>query len=283
MKMMVEKRRLRRMLRWASLIFIAGAVISFGYCAFLLVDARLFQERQARELEQSIRAAGMRNVMHNGLAAPPVYDPKISGTGPIGRMEIARLGFSAVIVEGSDAAALRRGIGHIPGTSLPGQLGNVGIAGHRDTFFRPLRNIRTDDMIALTTLLGEYHYRVVSTSVVSPRRVSVLRPTGEEVLTLVTCYPFYFVGSAPDRFIVRARDGFAQPLEGLSAGSAAAGAHGPARKESSAPWLESPATLAIFSKMLAVSTLWLASPSTEKSDPAEAVNFEKPSRLASAL
>jgi sortase A len=88
---------------------------------------------------------------------------------------------------------------------LPGQLGNVGIAGHRDTFFRPLRNIRQGDMIALTTLEGEYRYRVVSTSVVSPSEVSVLRPTGEEVLTLVTCYPFYYVGSAPERFIVRAK------------------------------------------------------------------------------
>jgi sortase A len=90
------------------------------------------------------------------------------------------------------------------GTALPGQRGNVGIAAHRDTFFRPLRNIQRDDVIVLTTLRGEYRYRVVSTKVVSPYDVEVLNSDGTEILTLVTCYPFYFVGSAPERFIVRA-------------------------------------------------------------------------------
>lgn len=173
----------------ASRILIGAAVFILGYCAFILYDAWLFEKRQIPALERP---------------APPAYDPKASDTTAIGRMKIARLAFSAVVVEGSDSAALRRGVGHIPGTSLPGQGGNVGIAGHRDTFFRPLRNIRQNDVIVLSTLFGERHYRVVSTSVVSPSDVGVLRPTGEEVLTLVTCYPFYFVGSAPNRFIVRA-------------------------------------------------------------------------------
>jgi sortase A len=79
------------------------------------------------------------------------------------------------------------------------------LAGHRDTYFRPLRNIQQDDLITLTTLAGEFRYRVVSTKVVHPSEVSVLNPDGSEVLTLVTCYPFYFVGSAPSRFIVRAQ------------------------------------------------------------------------------
>ena len=78
------------------------------------------------------------------------------------------------------------------------------ISAHRDTFFRPLRNIRQDDVITVTTPLGEYRYRVVSTSVVGPDDVAVLNPTATEILTLVTCYPFYFVGPAPERFIVRA-------------------------------------------------------------------------------
>jgi sortase A len=81
----------------------------------------------------------------------------------------------------------------------------VGIAGHRDTLFRPLRNIRRNDVITLTTLAGEYRYRVLSTEIVSPSDVTVLQSDGHEVLTLVTCYPFYFVGPAPDRFIVRAK------------------------------------------------------------------------------
>src|SRR5260370_589049 len=95
-------------------------------------------------------------------------------------------------------------VGHIPGTAVPGQTGNVGISGHRDTFFRPLRNIRQNDTITVTTLVGEYRYRVVSTKIVGPSDVAVLGRSGKEILTLVTCYPFYFVGSAPDRFVVRA-------------------------------------------------------------------------------
>ena len=122
----------------------------------------------------------------------------------IGRIEIQRLGVSVLVVEGTGASALRRAAGHIAGTGLPGQTGNIGIAAHRDTFFRPLRNVQRDDIITLTTLRGEYRYRVVSTKVVDPHDVAVLNPDGTEVLTLVTCYPFYFIGSAPDRFIVRA-------------------------------------------------------------------------------
>jgi len=87
---------------------------------------------------------------------------------------------------------------------MPGLPGNVGIAAHRDTFFRPLRNVRKDDVITFTTAGAEYRYRVVSMKVVDPNDVSVLNVTDEEVLTLVTCYPFSFIGSAPDRFIVRA-------------------------------------------------------------------------------
>jgi len=102
------------------------------------------------------------------------------------------------------STTLRRAAGHIRGTGLPGHSGNIGIAGHRDTLFRPLQNIRQDDVIMLTTLQGEYRYRVVSTKIVKPSDVDVLSPDGQEILTLVTCYPFYFVGPSPDRFIVRA-------------------------------------------------------------------------------
>jgi sortase A len=124
--------------------------------------------------------------------------------GLIGRIEIARLGFSAIVVEGTSAKTLRRAIGHIDGTALPGQSGNIGLSGHRDTFFRPLRNTRLNDKITVTTLLGQYRYRVLSTTVVRPSDIAVLEPTGNEILTLVTCYPFYFVGPAPSRFVVRA-------------------------------------------------------------------------------
>ena len=124
--------------------------------------------------------------------------------GVVGRLEIARLGVSVMVVEGVDDSDLKRAVGHIPGTALPGEPGNVGIAGHRDTFFRPLRSIQRDDTITLSTLQGTYRYRVVSTKVVRPEDIQVLYPTGRDSLTLVTCFPFYYVGSAPKRFIVRA-------------------------------------------------------------------------------
>ena len=141
-----------------------------------------------------------------GESRPPGPDgpPAIRARGLIGRLEIPRLGLSAILIEGDDPKTLRRAVGHIPGTPLPGQPGNVALTGHRDTFFRPLRNIRANDVIVVTTLQGEYRYRVVSTRVVSPENIAVLNSSGGEILTLVTCYPFYFVGAAPDRFIVRA-------------------------------------------------------------------------------
>ena len=119
-------------------------------------------------------------------------------------MQPPRLGVSVMVIEGISSKTLRRAAGHIPGTAMPGNLGNSAISAHRDTFFRPLRNIRQDDIITVTTPLAEYRYRVISFRIVAPTDVSVLEPSVNEILTLVTCYPFYFVGAAPDRFIVRA-------------------------------------------------------------------------------
>jgi sortase A len=127
-----------------------------------------------------------------------------SGRTPWGRIEISTIGLEAMILEGTDARTLRRAVGHIPGTPLPGQQGNVAITGHRDTFFRPLRNIRKDDEIRLTTLSGSYRYWVDSIKVVEAKDMGVLDNSEDEILTLVTCYPFYYVGPAPKRFIVRA-------------------------------------------------------------------------------
>jgi sortase A len=112
--------------------------------------------------------------------------------------------FRATDMEGTDARTLRRAVGHIPGTPLPGQRGNVAITGHRDTYFRPLLKIRKDDEIMLTTLGGSYRYLVDSIKVVNPEETDVLDNSSDAILTLVTCYPFYFVGPAPKRFIVRA-------------------------------------------------------------------------------
>jgi len=103
-----------------------------------------------------------------------------------------------------DAATLRRGAGHIPETAQPGDPGNVGIAAHRDSFFRGLKDVRKNDIIRLETLEGTYRYRVDWTRIVTPEDTAVLDATANPALTLVTCYPFYYVGSAPKRFIVRA-------------------------------------------------------------------------------
>jgi sortase A len=165
-----------------------------GYCGFVLADGWLYQKREARHLEQLLAASS---------TPPKTPVPPVTGA-LVGRIEIPRLGLSVVVAEGVAARTLRRAAGHIPGTGLPGQPGNIGISGHRDTFFRPLRNIRQDDVITLTTVAGNYSYRVVSIWIVTPSDASVLDPSADEVLTLITCYPFYFVGPAPERFIVRA-------------------------------------------------------------------------------
>jgi sortase A len=132
------------------------------------------------------------------LTAPPA--PR----SVIGRLEIPRLKVGVMVREGADERTLSTAVGHIPGTAMPGNIGNVGLAGHRDTFFRALRDIRADDTIEFQTTDGTYRYLVTSTKIVTPRDVSVLKASGGETLTLVTCYPFYYVGSAPQRFIVHA-------------------------------------------------------------------------------
>ena len=123
----------------------------------------------------------------------------------MGRIEISRIGLAGPIVEGTDAETLKHAVGHFANTALPGQLGNVALAAHRDTFFKPLRDIRQGDEITLTTAEGCFRYLVDSTKVVMPENIEVLDPSAESILTLVTCYPFYLRGEhAKERFIVRA-------------------------------------------------------------------------------
>jgi sortase A len=185
--------------RWSQLTLLTIAAAMLTWCVLVVADAWMFQRGESRRFDRLL-ADTPRTASPIALRSlPPVVDG-----GTIGRLEIGRLALSVIVIEGTSATALRRAVGHIAGTALPGERGNVGVSGHRDTFFRPLRNIRKDDIITITTLLGEYRYRVVSTKIVGPSDVGVLEPGEGEFLTLVTCYPFYFVGSAPDRFIVRA-------------------------------------------------------------------------------
>lgn len=193
-------------LKWTRRALYCIGFLLLAYCAYVLIDAREFQARENLVLDRLLELRHKKPAKLNLQSTSPAIDIPVAVTagGLIGRIEILRLGLSEVVIEGSDAATLRRAVGHVPGTPLPGQPGNAAITGHRDTFFRPLRKIRKDDLIRLTTLQGEFLYRVVSTGVVNPGDVEVLGSDGGEALTLVTCYPFYFVGRAPQRFVVRA-------------------------------------------------------------------------------
>jgi sortase A len=133
----------------------------------------------------------------------PVPTADASPDSPIGKLTIPSVGISAIVLEGDDGVTLNTAPGHIPGTALPGRNGNVAIAGHRDTFFRNLETIQLGDAIQLRTLHGTYIYKVDSTRVVDPSQTDVLQPSVIPTLTLVTCYPFHFVGPAPKRFLVQ--------------------------------------------------------------------------------
>jgi sortase A len=205
-------------IRWSRRLFFVIGIVALSYVAFALLDARLYQAGQSRRFQQELDGLKQSIMSDEHMHASSIVSAKakenlipderldIAGSGrtPWGRIEISTIGLDAMILEGTNARTLRRAVGHIPGTPLPGQQGNVAITGHRDTFFRPLRNIRKDDEIRLTTLSGSYRYWVDSIKVVEAKDMGVLDNSEDEILTLVTCYPFYYVGPAPKRFIVRA-------------------------------------------------------------------------------
>ena len=194
----------RGIFRRIQYLLLLCAVSLLGYCGFVVADGWMYQNRERSEFEQQLQNREAGEALRAVSLDAPKRPVPAAADALIGRIEIARLGLSAMVSEGTGRATLRRAVGHITGMALPGEPGNVGIAGHRDTFFRPLRNIQTDDVITLTTLSGQYRYRVIFTKVVLPGDVAVLDNTATDSLTLITCYPFYFVGSAPERFVVRA-------------------------------------------------------------------------------
>ena len=190
--------RARVLLRRLEYVLWSAGALALGFCAGLYMDAHFFQAQQNRRLEEALRE------QRPSVPGPVPRQQRPIGS-LVGRIEIPRLGFSAVVLEGSDSGTLRVGVGRIPETADPGQKGNVVLAGHRDTFFRPLRGIHNGDRIEVTTPSGHFQYAVDWTAVVNPTDISVLKSTPQPALTLVTCYPFYYIGPAPKRFIVRAR------------------------------------------------------------------------------
>jgi sortase A len=207
----VPRRAKRPAWVWARWIFLGIATISLGYVAYAYADAELFQAYENWQFDRAAHDAHPRPaaITTKPLVVPAsLSDPSQRATvapgAVLGRLEISRIGVSVIVAEGVDSHTLRRAVGHIPGTAFPGEHGNVAISGHRDTFFRALKDIQQDDEITLTTLEGSYRYRVDLLKVVSEDEMSVLKGSSESILTLVTCYPFYFVGPAPKRFVVRA-------------------------------------------------------------------------------
>ena len=195
-------------LRFLALtIQIAGALV-LVYCAFVFVHAQAFQAYTKWLFDQALwnRQSAIQRYSESPVSLPLFSDrtvPELDSL--IGRIEIPRLRLSTMILEGAAERQLKLGAGHVSGTALPGETGNVVIAAHRDTFFGPLRKISKNDQIVLTTLSGSFQYIVESVQITDPDNTAALQPSAEPALTLVTCYPFTFVGSAPQRFIVRAR------------------------------------------------------------------------------
>jgi sortase A len=180
--------------RWVAYFF-EWVLLGLGFgClavyAFATVEARRFQAEQTAAFE---RAASER-------AAPA----RIAEGGLVGMLDVPRLKLSTPVIEGDDEQTLERAVGHLPDTPMPWEAGNSAIAGHRDGLFRPLKDLKIGDEIRFRTTRDEFRYRVTRTAIVKPDDVSVLQPRSGTTLTLITCYPFYYVGSAPKRFVVHA-------------------------------------------------------------------------------
>lgn len=184
----------RRALLWvltATLFLVAFATL--GRVAYVTGDAAAYQ-----------RVARARLAAGSPAAAVATPAPRAEGD-LVGELRLPRLGLRAMVVHGESNRILAHAVGHLAGTAWPGEAGNVALAGHRDTFFRPLRHVEVGDVITLATPGGALTYVVEWTAVTGPTDLEVLAPTTTRTLTLITCFPFTHVGPAPDRFIVRAR------------------------------------------------------------------------------
>lgn len=188
--------------RWLERALIATGAGLLSWSAMAIVEAGHEQEK--------LRVALSRRLTASEQVAKPATSSLKRGA-LIGSLKIPRLKLSAMVVEGDDDQTLKRGVGHLPDTPLPWEKGNAALAGHRDTFLRAMRDISAGDEIRLTTPHGEFAYRVREIAIVTPENLSGLSVTDESSLTLITCYPFSYIGNAPKRFVVRAARTHAQP------------------------------------------------------------------------
>jgi sortase A len=205
MKWQVRQKLIRRggfgLLHWASNLLMLAGCAALVWCGVVRFQAYRYQKWASSHLASVTQVEQQTKVKQHPtgrLTSAPAEGSLI------GWIDIPRIGVNSAVLEGTDSSTLRLGVGHFEETALPGASGNVALAGHRDTFFRALRGIRPADEIILQTLDGCYKYAVESTTVVEPNDVDVLKSHAQPTLTLVTCYPFDFMGPAPKRFIVRA-------------------------------------------------------------------------------
>ncbi len=217
-----------------KLFLVLVGLSCLGYCAYMLGMESLNQSygnwvfeqhiagrqdvsvatylREDTPLGFLVKSGANDNGPESAAASPKPQAMLATGT-LLGKVEIGRLNISAVVREGVDAQTLSTAVGHVPSSAMPGHAGNFALAAHRDTLFRPLRNIKENDLITFRSLTETFTYKVENTRIVKPTDVGVLRSDGKDSLTLITCYPFYYIGSAPERFIVRARLVSATPVE----------------------------------------------------------------------
>lgn len=206
----MTSRRTNIIRRVSDVLLLAGA-LGVGIWIGSAVSMTVYQHWQSFRFEHNRTARNPNpaapvkpsSPAASAAPAPRVVEPRNGDI--VGRLSIPRLHVEAMIREGTTSRTLAIALGHIPGTALPGEAGNIGVAGHRDTLFRALRNVKKDDAITFETNRATYSYRVEGTQIVTPEHVEVLNASAHDELTLVTCYPFNYIGSAPKRFIVKAR------------------------------------------------------------------------------
>ena len=190
----------RTLLYWIERGLLVVAVGLGVWSAAILLEARFTNTLEPAQAPVKVTMTLPGDENRTAPARKPAPTP---GT-VLAKLTLPSLGIATTVLEGTDDGTLSRGSGHIEDTPFPGEQGNIGIAGHRDTVFRPLKRVKAGDPLVLTTADSVYHYRVTKTLIVDPEDVYVLDPTAKPTLTLVTCYPFEFIGHAPRRFIVQA-------------------------------------------------------------------------------
>ena len=192
-----DERRRRRLRLAAAFVLVGCGSVLLGGAAWSVLRVELAQQRDLGLLASAVVPPGAPETL--ARPAPPPLPGEL-----LGRLTIPARGVDTSIREGVADDVLDEAAGHLPGTALPGGAGNSAIAAHRDQLFSGLRSVVVGDLVHLETPTGRSSYRVTDLSVVEPNDLSMLAPTDDPALTLITCYPFNYVGPAPRRFVVRA-------------------------------------------------------------------------------